>query len=156
MINKTGKLQQFHDPVNNPVVTSKEGWRTLNGKPNYHPGVDFVSADRSNRQVFSLWDGVVVHDFDHYIHSKRFSDSKHSAGNFIIIKHIIDGKAYYIRYIHLIKNNVKIRQAVKRGQVVGEYADAGYSFGAHLHLDCYDYKWKRIKITPVLKEYGIL
>ena len=154
------QVNTFHPPVKSPIVTSPYGWRTLNGKPQFHDGVDYVSPE--SNEVFALWDGVIAHDMDYYEASKRWTDGRHSLGNFVIVKHVIDGKLYFVRYCHLSRNYVQAGQEVKRGQVLGRYADVGFSYGAHLHLDGYDYKWHKTwgplgggNFSKVLKEYGV-
>lgn len=147
--------EKMHSPVIKPVVTSPYGWRTLKGKPQFHDGIDFVNKDRKDTIVFAIWDGEVCLDVDYYDESKRWTDGRHSGGNFVILKHIIDGKLYYTRYMHIDKNTVTKDQKIRKGQTLGHYADVGFSYGAHLHLDMYDYKWKKIDPTPVLRQYGL-
>lgn len=149
----------FANPVKNPVVTSEYGPRILNGHNQFHDGVDYVSAT-GEKAVFALYGGQVCHDMDYYEASKAWTDSRHSLGNFVIVKHVIEGKLYYVRYCHLGRNVVKQGQHVQKGQLLGHYANAGMSYGAHLHLDGYDYKWRKKwgiggNFSKVLKEYGI-
>jgi len=87
---------------------------------------------------------------DDYIPKLRWKRKKHSAGNYIIIKHLINGEWYYFRYLHLGENYVSLNEEIKEGQIVGKYADAGISYGAHLHLGAYNIKWKRVNPTPLI------
>lgn len=138
-------------PVKKQLITSPYGPRVLNGQKNFHDGIDFISKTNS-RDVFSIADGECTFDFDNYDDRKRWTDRQHSAGNMVIIKSKIDGVDYYIRYLHLKENNLTNGQKIKEGDKIGEYADVGYSFGAHLHLDMYDMAWKKIDPTPVIKQ----
>jgi murein DD-endopeptidase MepM/ murein hydrolase activator NlpD len=136
-------------PVKNPKITSPYGPRKLRGKKQFHDGIDFVSETGDNK-VYSIGEGVVCLDFDYYENARRWIDKKHSAGNYIIIRTKIEGKEYYVRYLHIVINYVEIHQFIEEGAIIGEYGDVGYSFGAHLHLDMYNPNWRKIDPTPVL------
>jgi murein DD-endopeptidase MepM/ murein hydrolase activator NlpD len=137
-------------PVKKPYrITSPYGWRTLQKKQQFHDGIDFVSS--SSKDVLSILDGVVMFDMDNYDEALRWTDGKHSGGNMIIIKHEFNGKKYFARYLHLGKNTVKKSETIKEGHVIGQYSDVGYSFGAHLHFDLYDDKWKKIDPTFIFE-----
>ena len=142
----------MHLPVSNPYkITSGYGWRTLNGIKQFHDGIDFIGA---NKNVYSIAPGICAFDMDNYSEALRWIDPKHSAGNMVIIQHTINDATYYVRYMHLLKNLVSQKEYVTEGQKIGEYADVGYSFGAHLHLDVYDRAWKKLDPNVILK--GIL
>jgi len=137
-------------PVLEPAkVTSAYGAteKFRGGKP--HGGIDYINT-QNNISVVAIGDGKVIEDFDYYIHSKRFKEQRHSAGNMVIIKHRINGRDYFVRYLHLVKNYVKLNQNVKIGEVIGVYGDVGYSFGAHVHIDMFDGAWNKIDPTPIL------
>ena len=129
-------------------MTSPYGYRTLNGKRQLHQGIDYVSKE--SRQVMAICEGRVLIDVDYYDAKKRWTDKRHSAGNYLVLEHIIHSEKYFVRYIHLDKNFVTKGQKVNQGNVIGTYADAGRSFGAHLHLDMYDKDWNKIDPTPIL------
>lgn len=135
-------------PVRNFVITSSYGNRILNGKKQFHDGIDFIS--RENNIVLAVTDGVVEFDEDNYEDAKRWVDIKHSAGNYLIIRHAINGEIYYCRYLHLGENFVSKGDTVEGGQKIGTYADAGISYGAHLHFDVYDKDWKKIDPAEIL------
>ncbi len=136
-------------PVNNPIVTSPYGPRMLQGKRQFHNGIDFISGERDAR-VMAISDGIVVYDMDDYSQELRWSSKKHSAGNYVIIKHEIGGDFYYFRYLHLGENYTTLNEQVREGQVIGKYADAGISYGAHLHLGAFNIKWRRVDPTPLI------
>ena len=130
------------------IVTSPYGWRTLYGKRQMHDGIDYVSL--RNRNVLAVADGRVLKDVDYYDASRRWTDRRHSAGNYVILEHRIHGQKYFCRYLHLAQNFVEQGQQVKQGHVLGIYGDVGYSFGAHLHFDIYDERWVKLDPTPIL------
>jgi murein DD-endopeptidase MepM/ murein hydrolase activator NlpD len=122
-------------PLTQPRVTSPYGWRKLNGQEQFHHGIDYIDAE-GDHTVFAIADGVVVFDHDNYKESERWNMASNSSiGNFVIVKHTIDGKDYFVRYCHLTENCVKDKQPVKAGEKLGEYGDVGVSYGEHLHVD---------------------
>lgn len=131
-------------PVLHPRISSPYGWRILQGRKQFHDGIDFVNKLNIDRRVLSILDGVVIFDFDDYDEAQRWTNKHHSGGNMICVEYIINNIKYYARYLHLTANTVYKNQAIKEGQIVGAYGDVGYSFGAHLHFDLYDEKWKII------------
>jgi len=136
-------------PVNSPLITSPYGPRMLQGKRQFHNGIDFISGDKDSR-VMAISDGIVVCDMDDYAPELRWKAKKHSAGNYVIIKHQVNGQWYYFRYLHLGENYVSLNEVVREGQVIGKYADAGISYGAHLHLGAFDFEWRRVDPTPLI------
>lgn len=141
----------LRSPVKDYKITSPYGKRILNGEEEFHDGIDFVS--RIDEIVFAIADGVVCHDVDFYEEKKRWTDKRHSAGNYVIVKHVIEGNLYYVRYFHLSENFCYQGQKVEKGEPLGIYADVGRSFGAHLHLDTYSYKWEKIDPSFLLKMF---
>ena len=113
---------------------SKKGSKTSgfgprNGRP--HNGIDIGVPDGTG--VNSVADGEVVRadmkDYEGY-------------GNFIIIKHDLDGETFYSAYAHLIKMLVSVGDNVKQGQKIalsgggqGLAKGGGLSTGPHLHFE---------------------
>lgn len=149
-------LTKFHmmvSPVNKPVVASPYGDRILNGKKQLHDGIDYVSG--LNRDVLAVANGKVILDMDIYEEKLRWTDMRHSLGNYIILQHTIEGSVYFARYCHLSENFVAKGGEVTQGQRIGVYADVGYSYGAHLHFDMFDAKWAKIDPSPLLAKFNI-
>jgi len=145
-------------PVIAPVLTSDYGPRILNVVQQFHDGIDIVNAGQNvsdrlnpvNTQVFAIAPGIVCYDFDKYDDRFRFDLQGHkedSAGNMVIIDSEIEGIKYFIRYLHLIKNTVMQGDIIKTGQNIGDYADVGFSYGAHTHIDVFLHDWSK-KIDP--------
>jgi murein DD-endopeptidase MepM/ murein hydrolase activator NlpD len=149
------KSLRVSKPLKDLKITSHYGLRSLDGKMQFHDGIDLISTS-GNNLVYSIFDGIVCYDFDFYNHALRFKDKKHSAGNYVIIKSIIDNDIFYIRYLHLIENFVTINQMIDSGQTIGKYGDVGYSFGAHLHIDMFNRNWEKIDVESFLKKYEVL
>lgn len=110
------------DPELN-YVSSKFGWRTLYGKPNYHRGIDIIRLGYNiyGANIYAANDGTVVTATNHY-----------SYGNYILINH---GGGYATLYAHCSKLLVKSGDEVKRGQVIGLIGSTGNSTGNHLHFE---------------------
>ena len=113
---------------------SKKGSKTSgfgprNGRP--HNGIDIGVPDGTG--VNSVADGEVVRadmrDYKGY-------------GNFIIIKHDLDGETFYSAYAHLTKMLVSVGNKVKQGDRIalsgggqGLAGGGGKSTGPHLHFE---------------------
>lgn len=107
------------------TLTSRFGWRTLNGKQDYHKGVDLVGTDKT---LVSPCDGVVRS-------STIITDKSNTTwewGNYIRIDRA-DGVQIFM--CHMASRNVVVGQAVKSGDVVGIEGNTGYSFGSHCHFE---------------------
>jgi len=124
--------QIFYKPLRD-VQRLTSGFNALrDGKP--HGGIDLVSS--SGFLVRAITDGIVVRDFDGYNPKYRWDcNLPHSCGNAVTIAHKINGVWYLIRYIHLMANTVTAGNYITAGEGVGTYSDAGYSLGAHIHMD---------------------
>jgi murein DD-endopeptidase MepM/ murein hydrolase activator NlpD len=141
-------------PVDNAVITSHYGNRVLNGKEEFHNGIDLVSRERN--LVYSPFDGICSYDMDNYDEALRWIDKHHSAGNMVIIDYILKNVLYHMRFLHLKENLIKVGQQISEGSVIGQYADVGYSFGAHLHNDLYDKNWKKLNIEQFYKNLNLI
>jgi len=141
-------------PVDNAIITSHYGDRTLNGKKEFHDGIDFIS--RENNKVYSPFTGKVIYDQDDYEEAKRWIDKHHSAGNMVILKYKIREQEYFMRFVHIIENFVYKNQSILEGDVLGHYADVGKSYGAHLHNDLWDKNWNKLNIEEFYKNLGLL
>lgn len=144
-------------PVRSPFkISSPFGVARVlpNGARDVHDGIDFISE--VSNEVFSASDGMVVFDKDDYDERKRWQTGKgHTAGNMVIVTSVLNGVTYHFRYLHLGENFVSKGGVIKAGQLIGMYADVGFSFGAHLHFDCFEKFWRLPKIdtTPLFDNF---
>ena len=109
-------------PIGNPIsgkprITSKFGYRKVNGKPGYHVGIDFGVS--TGTKIYTPADGTVL---------KVFTDSK--CGKGITIQH---QQNYITSYCHLSKHLVKKGEFVQAGCLIGLSGNTGNSTGPHLH-----------------------
>jgi len=97
----------------------------------HHDGVDLSTPNGTD--VYSVADGKVVRsdmrDYDGY-------------GNFIIIKHVLNGETLYSGYAHLTKMLVSVGYQVRQGQLIAKSGGsqgirygAGNSLDPHLHFE---------------------
>lgn len=109
-------------------LTSKFGWRTLNGVANNHKGIDLVG--RTTKTVVAPCDGVIGQSaiFD----KATDKTGTWEWGNYVRID-TPDGLKLY--FCHLAERKVKAGDRVKAGDVIGIEGNTGYSFGSHLHFE---------------------
>jgi len=130
-------------PVNNEELTrmaSGFGWRSdpFTKARKMHRGMDFTAP--KGTPVYASGDGVV----------KRADNRASGYGKHIRIDH---GYGYMTLYAHLSKYNVKRRQKVKRGDLIGFVGSKGRSEAPHVHYEV----WKEgQRINPINFYYGSL
>lgn len=89
------------------------------GASTFHNGID-IGAPTGTR-VQSTAPGKIV-----------FAGNLGTAGNAVIIDH---GNGYQTKFFHLSQIDVRVGQAVKDNQKIGEVGETGNAFGAHLHYE---------------------
>ncbi len=130
-------------PINNDDLTrmaSGYGWRSdpFTKARKMHWGMDFTAP--KGVPVYATGDGVV----------KRADNAASGYGKHVRIDH---GYGYMTLYGHLSKYNVKKRQKVKRGDLIGFIGSTGRSEAPHLHYEV----WKDgTRINPINFYYGSL
>ena len=106
-------------------MTSGYGNRTytMNGKKvsDFHLGIDLVSSKYGTDYIVAFADGVVT-----------YAGANGGYGNVVYINH---GNGYQTRYAHQKYLNVKVGQAVKKGDVLGYMGTTGNSTGNHVHFE---------------------
>lgn len=122
-------------------VSSPFGERVLNGKKEYHNGIDLVYQD--NKEVRSFSDGVVT--VSTIILDK--SNNTWEWGHYVRVDGK-DGLRYY--YCHLDKRLVKKGDQVKAGDVIGIMGNTGHSFGEHTHFEVRNKDGKPLNPTLML------
>lgn len=106
-------------------ITSPYGWRTnpINGKAQFHNGVDIATMKEGDSQV-AFMDGKVT---------KKFNDKWNGLGVQITS---FDGD-YSVVTVHMNSVDVRLNQTVKIGQRIGAYGTTGASTGVHSHTGIY-------------------
>jgi len=110
----------FERPMNSKIISPFGKVRIFNGgRKSVHSGTDFRA--RTPLSVKAINDGeVILANFDLYY-----------CGKGIIVNH---GMNIFSTYCHLSRNNVKVGDKVKKGQVIGLSGATGRVSGPHLHL----------------------
>lgn len=108
------KGEQFAFPVKS-IKSSPYGWRWE--RP--HRGVDI--ALKTGEPIHCVFDGVV-----------RIAKPMGGYGNLVVVRHY---NGLETVYGHMSKINVKPRQEVKAGDVLGLGGSTGHSTGPHLHFE---------------------
>lgn len=119
--NVLAEMQPQGRPAEKGWVSSRFGKRTdpFTGKQEYHRGIDFAGQRGSN--VVAVAGGVIT----------QAKDSS-GYGNLVEIDH---GNGYVTRYGHNQDMQVKVGEAVKKGQVVAKMGSTGRSTGPHVHFE---------------------
>jgi murein DD-endopeptidase MepM/ murein hydrolase activator NlpD len=115
------------------VKTSGFGNREhpVKGDTIHHNGIDIGVPDGTS--VISVTNGEVV---------RSDMKDKNGYGNFIIVKHNVDGETFFSCYAHLTKRLVDVGDKVKKGEKIAESGGGqgisgggGMSTGPHLHFE---------------------
>jgi hypothetical protein len=113
-------------------VALYNGMRVTRGMSPNHDGYD-LKLSNLDRSVFSFTKGEVISCYTEYSEELRYM-KVNLGGNSVKIEFIENGKKYYLSYLHLMNIKVKVGDKITKDTLLGQYADIGYSFGAHLHL----------------------
>ena len=122
-------LQDEVVPAGRPItagwLSSYFGIRTdpFTGKNEHHYGLDF--AGKLGSDVVAVASGVIT-----------WAGKRYGYGNLVEINH---GNGYSTRYGHNDKVNVKVGDAVKKGQVIAKMGSTGRSTGPHVHFEVLHY-----------------
>lgn len=118
-------------PVKGRISGHFGGQRIMNGtKMNPHQGTDIAAPEGTPVKAAS--DGIVRLSGGNYFYS----------GNMIVIDH---GHQLFTMYAHLKTTDVKVGEAVKQGQIIGQVGKTGRVTGPHLHWGA---SLNNVRFTP--------
>ena len=100
-------------------ISSGYGWRVINGKKEFHLGIDLPDAKGS--PIYASDGGTVV-----------WAGYTPSYGYSIRIEHADE---YMTVYAHLSSMSVSVGDKVYQGQQIGKMGSTGMSYGSHLHFE---------------------
>ena len=123
------KTLDFAVPLQNPVVTSRFGWRSSG----YHYGIDLASPMGSD--ITAAESGVVT-----------FADWCGNYGYLIKVQHTGGYETYYA---HCSKILVEVGDEVQKDDLIGLVGSTGRSSGPHVHMEI------RLDGTPLNPEVFI-
>ncbi len=112
-------LNGYTKPLSYTSVSSKFGWRVLDGAHQIHTGIDIAKPVNTN--IYSICDGTnVVTGFARY-----------TEGYYV---HMSSSVGYNIRYMHMNQLS-NLPTSVDQGDWVGYVGTTGSSTNYHLHID---------------------
>lgn len=121
----------------NPSMYSKYGMKG-------HNGIDFrtrfLDSPLGRREVLAAKNGRVI---------EVGNEGKAGYGKFVRLQHYMDEQTVYG---HMSRQDVKVGQIVKVGQVLGLTGNTGASTGPHLHFGFRPWDW-RTKYNNGFKGY---
>jgi hypothetical protein len=116
------------------------GTKSYNG----HYGTDFVIRNFNQMDagvnILAPADGQVFVTKDGLFDRNKKSVIANGFGNYIGIKHTINGQNYFTYYAHLKKGSLKVDSGdmVTQGQVIAQVGSSGNSEDPHLHFEVYN------------------
>ena len=109
--------------ASNYTLSSTFGWRTLDGKPDFHQAQDIAAPEGT--PILASADGVVT--------VANATDSWGGGyGYYVRINH---NGTYDTLYAHMVAVAATHGQVVVKGQVIGYVGNTGNSRGNHLHFE---------------------
>jgi len=108
-------------PIKRGWISSYFGYRTdpFTGRRAHHDGIDL--AGKAGSEVIAVASGVVT-----------WAGKRYGYGNLVEINH---GNGYVTRYGHNKSIDVKVGDAVKKGQTISRMGSTGRSTGPHVHFE---------------------
>jgi murein DD-endopeptidase MepM/ murein hydrolase activator NlpD len=117
--NKT-KVSGWVDPLKSITITSDYGNRILDGKPDFHRGIDLKAS--IGTPVFSVLPGKVV-----------YAGDSTGYGQVVIIAH--QDNSISTLYGHVSEILTSAGTTVKAGDIIAKSGNLGKSTGPHLHFE---------------------
>lgn len=127
-------------------------WKVTRGydTPPTHVGKDKYAIDFSipgeadyGKNILAVYDGIV--EISKW---ENPNNSKQGYGQYVLIDH---ENGLLSRYTHLKERFVSVGDKIKKGQIIGEANNTGYSSGTHLHFVMYQ-KDENGKLLPYKPE----
>ncbi|MGF9979102.1 peptidoglycan DD-metalloendopeptidase family protein [Viridibacillus arvi] len=135
------------------TVRSSYTVRDMGDGAQFHYGIDI--ANSLSTPIVAVTDGVVtVARGGCAVYGYYGSTCGGGWGNYLWVKHNIEGTTYELVYAHLQSYAVSPGQPVKKGQVIGKMGSSGSSTGPHLHVETH--KGARISNQNVLNPMLVL
>lgn len=110
-------------------ISSPFGKRVINGKEEFHKGVDFACP--IGTPILACADGAAFR-----VGWENEADYSQGYGFRVWQEIQVDGKRFYIWYGHTSKIMIKEGDRIKKGQEIALSGSSGRSTGPHLHIGC--------------------
>ncbi len=140
---------EYAYPLGRAPLRITQGWggATSHTDDGNRHAVDFAAPNGT--PVLAARDGVVMQVASTFAEAAAARDATRDAdrANFVRILHDDGTMALYA---HLRQHGVRVRQGqyVRRGEVIGESGNTGYSAGAHLHFVIHANRGRRLVSLP--------
>jgi len=135
-----GLVNAIKSIFNKENITANYGERVhpITKEKMKHSGVDLKGE--VGDPVIVIEDGEVIEaDFDI------------TYGNYIKVKHEVNGEVIYSKYGHLSKIDVEISDKVKKGDKIGEVGATGMATGPHLHFEMQNANGESIDVNKMFE-----
>ena len=135
-----GLVNAIKSIFNKENITANYGERVhpITKEKMKHSGVDLKGE--VGDPVIVIEDGEVIEaDFDI------------TYGNYIKVKHEVNGEVIYSKYGHLSKIDVEVGDIVKNGDKIGEVGATGMATGPHLHFEMQNESGESIDASGMLE-----
>ncbi len=106
-------------PKNVGRISSEYGSRVMNGRIEYHPGIDLAAP--SGTPIYATGSGIVTK-----------AGWGNGYGQYVEINH---GNGYLTRYGHASRVNVQVGDRVQAGDLIANVGCTGRCTGPHLHYE---------------------
>lgn len=113
------------------TISSKYGWRTLNGSRDFHRGLDLVALE--DKTIYSPCSSTVIMSA-YYREPRYVGDLTWQWGNFVCLQPL-DNPDMKIFLCHMKERFVQYGELIDAGQPIGIMGNTGYSFGEHTHME---------------------
>ena len=118
----------IHPPGDDSVERTYPYASTAEGTREPHHGVEFING--TGTPVYAAGDGEVI--FAGPDVEAVYSPWRNFYGNVVVIRH---AEGLFTLYAHLSVIDVRVGQAVKVGEKIGEVGKTGGAIGSHLHFE---------------------
>jgi len=135
-----GLVNAIKSIFNKENITANYGERVhpITKEKMKHSGVDLKGE--VGDPVIVIEDGEVIEaDFDI------------TYGNYIKVKHEVNGEVIYSKYGHLSKIDVKVGDLVNNGDKIGEVGATGMATGPHLHFEMQNANGESIDVNKMFE-----
>lgn len=122
-------------------ITSSYGNRTLNGKPDFHKGIDYGPAKETDKDskpgltigppIKAMVGGIVLESS--WDHTKNGNINRTGLGNYVIILGT-DGRKYTYGHLSVPATGIEKGGYILSGTEIGRMGNTGQSTATHLHL----------------------
>lgn len=131
-------------PMVGPIA-SGYGWRNLGYGKEFHYGVDISGPVGS--KVVAIASGVVKKKYSSCpkVGSLTSTCGNGGWGNYLLVKHTVNGKTYEAVYANLSSVKVKVGAKVKKGQTIALSGQSGRVTGPQLYFEVHKNKRSNYK-----------